>query len=64
MTGQQELTERVKKYDPKFDMSLLKRAYLFSEKAHGGQKRESGAVYFSHPLDIFEMLFHICHLLA
>ncbi|MFL2655927.1 MAG: RelA/SpoT family protein [Alphaproteobacteria bacterium] len=56
MTGQQELTERVKKYDPKFDMSLLKRAYLFSEKAHGGQKRESGAVYFSHPLEVADIL--------
>jgi GTP pyrophosphokinase len=56
MTGQQELTERVKKYDPKFDMSLLRRAYLFSEKAHGGQKRDSGAVYFSHPLEVADIL--------
>ena len=56
MTGQQELAERVKKYDPKFDMSLLRRAYLFSEKAHGGQTRDSGAVYFSHPLEVADIL--------
>ena len=56
MTGQQELAERVKKYDPKFDMSLLRRAYLFSKKAHGGQTRDSGAVYFSHPLEVADIL--------
>jgi guanosine-3',5'-bis(diphosphate) 3'-pyrophosphohydrolase len=56
MTGQQELAERVQKYDPKFDMSLLRRAYLFSEKAHGGQTRDSGAVYFSHPLEVADIL--------
>jgi len=56
MTGQQELAERVQKYDLKFDMSLLRRAYLFSEKAHGGQTRDSGAVYFSHPLEVADIL--------
>ena len=56
MTGQQELAERVKKYDPKFDTSLLRRAYLFAKKAHGGQTRDSGAVYFSHPLEVADIL--------
>jgi GTP pyrophosphokinase len=37
-------------------MSLLRRAYLFSEKAHGGQTRDSGAVYFSHPLEVADIL--------
>jgi GTP pyrophosphokinase len=29
---------------------------LFSEKAHGGQTRDSGAVYFSHPLEVADIL--------
>lgn len=56
MVGQHELVERVKAYDPKFDATVLNRAYDFSKKAHGGQKRESGALYFSHPLEVADIL--------
>lgn len=56
MVGQSELVERVKSYDPKFDAAVLSRAYDFSQKAHGGQTRESGALYFTHPLEVADIL--------
>ncbi|MBI36015.1 MAG: bifunctional (p)ppGpp synthetase/guanosine-3',5'-bis(diphosphate) 3'-pyrophosphohydrolase [Alphaproteobacteria bacterium] len=56
MVGQHELVDRVKSYDPKFDSSLLNLAYDFSEKAHGGQRRDSGDLYFSHPLEVADIL--------
>ncbi len=56
MVGQHELVDRVKSYDPKFDSSLLNLAYDFSEKAHGGQRRDSGDSYFSHPLEVADIL--------
>lgn len=56
MVGQHELVERVKAYDPKFDDTILNRAYDFSKKAHGTQTRDSGALYFSHPLEVADIL--------
>lgn len=32
----------------KSDKALLKKAYDFADKAHGGQKRDSGELYFCH----------------
>ncbi len=52
MIAQAELVERVQVYDAGADRELINRAYAFSEKAHGSQKRESGDSYFSHPLEV------------
>ncbi|MGO8865957.1 MAG: RelA/SpoT family protein [Alphaproteobacteria bacterium] len=56
MIRQYELVERVKSYDPHADEDKLNRAYVFSMKAHGSQKRESGDSYFSHPLEVAGIL--------
>src|SRR3954452_15931257 len=56
MTRQYELVERVLSYDPKADEALLNRAYVYAMKAHGNQKRASGAPYFSHPLEVAAIL--------
>jgi len=53
---QYELVERVRAYDPDADEDKLNRAYVFSMKAHGSQKRESGDPYFSHPLEVAGIL--------
>src|SRR5208282_5789924 len=47
-----------KSYDPHADEDKLNRAYVFSMKAHGSQKRESGDSYFSHPLEVAGILTH------
>ena len=59
MIRQYELVERVKSYDPHADEDLLNRAYVFSMKAHGSQERASGDPYFSHPLQVAEILTHM-----
>ncbi len=56
MIRQFELVERVKSYDPDADEDLLNRAYVYSMKAHGSQKRASGDPYFSHPVEVAYML--------
>lgn len=56
MIRQYELVERVKSYDPNTNEDYLNRAYVFSLKAHGSQKRESGDPYFSHPLEVAGIL--------
>ncbi len=56
MIRQFELVERVKAYDPNVDEEALNRAYVFSMKAHGSQERASGDPYFSHPLEVAEIL--------
>ncbi|MCF6196898.1 MAG: bifunctional (p)ppGpp synthetase/guanosine-3',5'-bis(diphosphate) 3'-pyrophosphohydrolase [Emcibacter sp.] len=48
--------ERVKEYDPDTDENMLNRAYVFSMKVHGTQKRASGDPYFSHPLEVAGIL--------
>ena len=56
MLRQVELIEKVKSYDPFVEEELLNKAYVYSMKAHGSQKRASGAPYFSHPLEVAGIL--------
>src|SRR5579864_5001359 len=56
MMRQFELVERVKAYDPEADEDALNRAYVFSLRAHGKQKRASGDPYFSHPVEVAGIL--------
>ncbi len=56
MLRQVELVEKVKSYDPFVEEELLNKAYIFSMKAHGKQKRASGDPYFSHPLEVAGIL--------
>ncbi len=56
MMRQYELVERVTSYDPDADEALLNKAYVFAMKAHGAQKRASGAPYFTHPLEVAQIL--------
>ncbi len=56
MLRQYELVEKVRAYDPDADEALINRAYVFSMKAHGAQKRASGDPYFSHPIEVAGIL--------
>ncbi len=47
-----DLVERVKAYHPGADLSLIQKAYDFSNRAHEGQKRKSGDPYFIHPVSV------------
>src|SRR3546814_17309926 len=59
MIRQYELVEKVRAYDPQADEDLLNRAYVYAMKMHGSQRRESGAPYFSHPLEVAGLLTQI-----
>jgi GTP pyrophosphokinase len=50
------LTDRVKKYLPSSDVQKVKDAFRFSDEAHLGQFRRSGAPYITHPLAVAEIL--------
>ena len=52
----QGLTDKLSSYlDPK-EVERIKRAYLFSEKCHVGQMRQSGDPYITHPLAVANIL--------
>ncbi|MBD5457742.1 MAG: bifunctional (p)ppGpp synthetase/guanosine-3',5'-bis(diphosphate) 3'-pyrophosphohydrolase [Lachnospiraceae bacterium] len=46
----QELINRVRKYHPSDDISLIEKAYAVAYEAHKDQSRKSGEPYIIHPL--------------
>jgi guanosine-3',5'-bis(diphosphate) 3'-pyrophosphohydrolase len=45
-----DLIDRVRRYHPSDDISLIEKACRVAEKAHSGQLRKSGEPYIIHPL--------------
>ncbi len=45
-----DLIDRVRKYHPSDDISLIEKAYEVASTSHAGQKRKSGEAYIIHPL--------------
>lgn len=46
------LTDRILAYYPTANVEVITKAYHFSRRAHQGQLRESGALYFEHPFEV------------
>ncbi|HLC56143.1 MAG TPA: HD domain-containing protein, partial [Candidatus Nanoarchaeia archaeon] len=46
------LIKKIKEYNKETDVKLIKRSFDFSEKAHEGNKRDSGDPYFIHPYNV------------
>ncbi len=51
-----EITDIVSTYIDDPDLDLIRRAYVFSARAHEGQVRLSGEPYLSHPLHVAKIL--------
>ena len=51
-----ELTEKVRSYNPDADLNLLRKAYYFSHEAHCSQRRIEGTPYIDHPLQVASIL--------
>ena len=51
-----DLCAKIRIYFPNADLSVIEKAYHFSEKAHEGQIRRSGEAYISHPLSVAGIL--------
>ncbi|MBM3205767.1 bifunctional (p)ppGpp synthetase/guanosine-3',5'-bis(diphosphate) 3'-pyrophosphohydrolase, partial [Candidatus Shapirobacteria bacterium] len=47
-----QLLEKIKKYHQTADLALVKKAFVFAQKVHQGQKRLSGEEYLEHPLSV------------
>lgn len=52
----EQILDKVLEYNPKADLDIIKAANVFGAKAHEGQVRESGEVYFCHPLEVANIL--------
>jgi GTP pyrophosphokinase len=50
------LIDIIKKYNPKTNEELIRKAYLFSKKVHSGQFRKSGEEYFTHPYNVAKII--------
>lgn len=48
----EQLIAEIKKYNPDFDIVLLRKTYDFAAKAHEGQQRISGEAFINHPLNV------------
>jgi GTP pyrophosphokinase len=56
---QQDLISGIREYCTDVDDELIKRAYLFTLEKHGTQLRESGDPFFSHPVEVAEILISL-----
>lgn len=59
MIQQFELIQRLKQYIPHLDETPINKAYVFAMKVHGAQLRASGDPYFSHPLEVANILIDL-----
>ncbi|MGG7463438.1 RelA/SpoT family protein [Plantibacter sp. YIM 135347] len=50
------LMRTVRQHHPKADLALIERAYTVAERAHSGQKRQSGEPYITHPVAVAQIL--------
>ena len=50
------LLRTVKRYNPKADLGVIRRAAQFAEAAHAGQKRLSGEDFVEHPTAVAQVL--------
>jgi GTP pyrophosphokinase len=52
----EDVERKVERYHPEADLDLLRRAYIYSAKAHKDQVRASGEPYLIHPLSVAGIL--------
>ncbi|MDQ1608833.1 MAG: diphosphokinase / guanosine-3,5-bis(diphosphate) 3-diphosphatase, partial [Microbacteriaceae bacterium] len=50
------LLRTVRAHHPKADLAVIERAYSVAERAHSGQKRQSGEPYITHPVAVAQIL--------
>ncbi len=56
MLAVDNIVELVQSYYPAADVDLVRKAYLYSERAHRGQTRKSGEPYFVHPVSVASII--------
>jgi len=48
----QTLVDHVLTYNPKCNEDLIRRAYEYGKVKHAQQRRQSGELYFTHPIEV------------
>lgn len=43
-------------YNPDFDSAIVEKAYYYAKKMHEGQTRSSGEPYYTHPVEVAQIL--------
>ena len=56
MIDVEDLIALVRNYNPHTDADLIRRAYGYGMKMHEGQFRQSGELYFTHPVAVAAIL--------
>ena len=59
MLTYEDLINEIRKFSPVVNEEFIKNAYIFSLEKHGTQIRESGAIFFSHPLEVAQILIEL-----
>ncbi len=55
--GQLETLENtIRAYQPDFDSALVEKAYAYAKEKHEGQFRSSGEPYYTHPVEVAQIL--------
>lgn len=50
------LLKTLEGYDPEFDRDIVVKAYEYAKKMHDGQFRSSGEPYYTHPVEVAQIL--------
>ena len=56
MVRLEDILDTVTSYNPKANLDIIKKAYVFSGMVHKGQNRLSGEPYLIHPLEVANIL--------
>lgn len=56
MTQLEILNKTIKAYDPEFDALIVQKAHDYAKKMHEGQFRSSGEPYYTHPVEVAQIL--------
>jgi GTP pyrophosphokinase len=51
-----KVIDKILAYNPKADIDLIRKAYVFSREAHCSQRRMEGSPYIYHPLAVADLL--------
>ena len=51
-----KLEDTIAKYQPDFDRQLVEKAYNYAKEMHDGQFRSSGEPYYTHPVEVAQIL--------
>lgn len=50
------LIDKIKKYNPEADTEIIQKAYDYGLEKHGDQRRASGEIYFTHPIEVADIM--------